>query len=145
MSRVVVVSRTELGLADLPLEQDGKYYIPDGTFGGGEVGHRRVTSESPMVKGRYPSSIIEADRVGNVAVHVISTEANLQADCQTVIDAMTQFRYLLSWQWDGLSGVWQCETADWALGQSGVLDQRFLEIHTQIVYFTVPYNRISGF
>jgi hypothetical protein len=145
MSRSVVVSRTELGLSDLQLEQANKYYLPDGTFGTGETGHRRVTSESPMVKGRYPSSIIEADRVGNIAVHVLSTEANIQADCQTIIDAMIQFRFMLAWQWDGLSGTWQCETADWALGQSGVIHVKFLKVNTQIIYFTVPHNRISGF
>jgi hypothetical protein len=145
MTRSVVVSRKELGLSNLSLEQVNKYYIPDGTFGAGETGHRRVTSESPMVKGRYPSSVIEADRVANIGVHVMSTLENLQADCQIVIDAMSQFRYTLAWSWNGLSGTWQCEAADWAVGQSGVLDQRFLEIHTQIIYFTVPHNRISGF
>ena len=145
MSRSVAVTRIELGLADLQLEQTDKYYIPDGTFGPGETGHRRVTSDSPMVKGRYPSSIVEADRVGNIGVHVLSTEANIQADCQVVINAMTQFRFMLAWQWDGLSGTWQCETSDWALGQSGVIDVRFLKVHTQIIYFTVPHNRISGF
>jgi hypothetical protein len=145
MTRSVVVTRKELGLPDLQLEQKNKYYIPDGTFSAGETGHRRVTSDSPMVKGRYPSSVVESERVANIGVHVISTEANLQADSQVVIDAMSQFRYLLSWQWDGLSGVWQCEAADWAVGQAGVLDQRFLELHTQIIYFTVTHNRISGF
>ena len=130
MSRSVVVSRTELGLADLQLEQVNKYYIPDGTFGTGETGHRRVTSDSPMVKGRYPSSIVEADRVGNVGVHVISTEANIQADCLVVVAAMTQSRFMLGWSWDGLSGTWQCETSDYALGQSGVIDVKFLKLHT---------------
>ena len=145
MSRSVVVSRTELGLSDLQLEQKDKYYLPDGTFGAGETGHTRVTSDSPMVKGRYLSSIVESDRTGNIAVHVISTEANLQADCQTIIDAMTQFRFMLAWSLDGLSGTWQCETADWAVGQTGIVHVGFLKLHTQIVYFTVPHNRISGF
>ena len=145
MSRSILVSRAELGLANLQLSQVNKYYLPEGTFGPGETGHRRVTSESPMVKGRYPSSIVEADRVGNIAVHVLSTLENLQADCQVVIDAMTQYRYSLAWQWDGLSGTWQCETADWALGQAGILEEKFLQINTQIIHFTVPHNRISGF
>jgi hypothetical protein len=145
MSRSFVVTRTLLGLPDLQLEQKNKYYIPDGTFGTGETGHRRVTSESPMVTGRYPSSIVEADRVANVGVHILSTQEDLQAECQIVIDAMTQFRFVLAWQWNGLSGIWQCETADWALGQAGVINQDFLSLHTQIIHFTVPHNRISGF
>ena len=145
MSRSVIVSRKELGLSNLQLSQANKYYLPEGTFGPGDTTQRRTTSESPMVKGRYPSRIIEASRVGNLGVHVISTLANLQAECQTVINAMTQFRYTLDWQWDGLHGSWQCETADWALGQSGILKEDFLQINTQIIYFTVPHNRISGF
>lgn len=145
MSRSVLVSRTELGLSDLQLSQSGLYYLPDGTFGGGETAQTRVTSESPQVKGRYPSSIVEGSRTGNMSVHVVSDIENLQAAVQAVIDAMTQFRYMLAWQFDGLSGTWQCEKADWALGLSGTLDAKFLQINTQIVHFVVPHNRISGF
>jgi hypothetical protein len=145
MSRSAVVSRTELGLAELQLSQEGHLYIPDGLFGGGETTQRRTTSESPMVMGRYPSSLVEANRTGNISVHVLSTLENLQRDIQEVIDAMTQFRYMLAWEFDGLSGSWQCEKADWALGESGTLNARFLEGHNQIIHFTVPHNRISGF
>lgn len=145
MSRSVLVSRTSLGLDDLQLSQAGLYYLPDRTFGGGETAQQRVTSESPQVKGRYPSSIVEGSRTGNISVHVIGTLETLQDKIQVVIDAMTQFRYLLSWTFDGLSGVWQCEGADWALGTSGTLDSGFLQLNTQIVHFTVPHNRISGF
>lgn len=145
MSRSILVTRTELGLANLQLSQEGLYYLPDGSFGPGETSQRRVTSESPQVNGRYPSSIIEGSRSGNVSVHVLSDLSNLQANVQTVITAMTQFRYTLAWQFDGLSGTWQCEKADWSLGESGTLDVRFLEVHTQKIHFVVPHNRISGF
>lgn len=145
MSRSVLVARTQLGLGNLQLSQQGLYYLPDGTFGGGETAQSRVTSEGPQVKGRYPSSIVEGSRTGNMSVHVLSTLAQIQADVKVVIDAMTQFRYMLVWQFDGLSGTWQCETADWALGESGTIDSGFLQVNTQIVHFTIPHNRISGF
>lgn len=145
MSRSVLVTRTLLSLTDLQLSQSGKYYLPDGTFGGGETAQRRTTSESPQVKGRYPSSLVESGRSGNISVHVVSTLAALQADVQTVIDALTQFTYQLTWQFDGLSGVWQCEKADWSLGASGTLDTDHLKVNTQIIHFVVPHNRISGF
>lgn len=145
MSRSLIVSRGSLSLPALQLWQDGRYILPDGTFGGGETGQRRVTSESPQVRGRYASSIVEGGRSGNVSVHVISDLSSLQGDVQEVIDAMTQFRYTLDWVFDGLSGVWQCEAADWALGASGTLDVEHLKINTQIVHFVVPHNRISGF
>lgn len=145
MSRSILITRTELGLANLQMSQNGRYYLPDGTFGGGETAQRRVTSESPMVKGRYPSSLVEGSRTGNMSVHVISTLANIQADVKEVIDAMTQFRYMLAWQYDGLSGTWQCEKADWALGDAGTLEAKLLLLNTQILHFTVPHNRISGF
>lgn len=145
MSRSIVVSRTDLALPDLQLSETGRLYLPDGTFGGGETAQTRITAESPQVKGRYPSSIVEGSRSGNVSVHVISNLTDLQADVQEVIDAMTQFRYTLVWAFDGLTGTWQCEAADWALGESGTLDAAFLKINTQIIHFVVPHNRISGF
>lgn len=145
MSRSVIVSRASLGLEDLQLSESGRFYLPDGTFGGGETAQKRVTSEGPQVKGRYPSSIVEGSRDGNISVHVVSNITDLQTDLQEVIDAMTQFRYMLAWQFDGLSGTWQCEKADWSLGAAGVIDVGHLKIHTQIVHFVVPHNRISGF
>lgn len=145
MSRSILVSRTSLSLPDLQLSQKDLYYLPDGSFNAGQTTQSRKTHESPQVKGRYPSNIIEGGRTGNVSVHVIADEATLQPKLQAVIDAMEQFRYMLTWKFDGLSGVWQCEKADWALGEGGVLHVKFLEIHTQIIHFTVPHNRISGF
>lgn len=145
MSRSILVSRTSLGLADLQLSEPNRFYIPDGTFSAGQISQSRKTFESPQVKGRYASSIVESSKTGNVSVHVTSTLAALQNDIQEVIDAMTQFRYMLVWQFNGLSGTWQCEKADWALGQAGVVDAKFLELNTQIIHFTVPHNRISGF
>ncbi len=145
MSRSVLVTRTDLGLGTLQLSQEGRFYLPDGTFGAGETAQRRITAESPQVKGRYPSSIIEGSRTGNISVHVLADLSTLQADVQEVIDAMTQFRFMLAWQFDGLSGTWQCEACDWALGEAGTLDVKHLEINTQIVHFVVPHNRISGF
>lgn len=145
MSRSILVSRTLLGLPDLQLSQENRFYLPDGSFNTGQTNQSRKTHESPQVKGRYPSSIIEGSRTGNISVHVIATEATLQDELQLVINAMEQFKYTLAWQFDGLGGVWQCEKADWALGEGGVLNVKFLQVHTQIVHFTVPHNRISGF
>lgn len=146
MSRSVLINRAGLGLGNLQLWAPPTYITPDGVFGSGQTVQRRVTSESPMVGGRYASSIVEDQRVGNLAVHVGSpNEAGLQALVQTVITAMTQFRYTLAWQWGGLSGTWQCEAGDWMLGTGGMLDEEWLADHQQAVYFTVPHRRVSGF
>lgn len=145
MSRSAIVSRTSLGLDPLQLSQAGRFYLPDGTFGGGQTTQNRTTSEGPQVKGRYASNLIEASRSGNISVHVIATEETLQDEIQLVVDAMTQFRYILEWSFSGLGGVWQCEKADWELGSSGTLDAAHLQVHTQIVHFVVPHNRLSGF
>lgn len=146
MSRSVLVNRVGLGLDNLQLWEQGKFYLPDGTFGGGETTQRRGTSESPMVKGRYAYSIVEGQRQGVLAVHVVAPDVSaLQARVQEVVTALTQFRFTLAWQWNGLSGTWQCEAADWALGQSGVLDEEWLAGDQQAVFFTVPHRRVSGF
>lgn len=145
MSRSLLVTRTLLSLPNLQLSELGRFYLPDGTFGGGETAQKRTTSESPQVKGRYASSIVEGSRSGNISVHVVAEEDTLQDEVQLVIDAMTQFMYHLQWQFDGLSGVWRCEAADWSLGASGTLDTLHLKYNTQIIHFVVPHNRISGF
>lgn len=145
MSRSILVSRTSLGLTELQLSQKDRFYLPDGSFSTGETSQSRKTSESPQVRGRYPSSIVEGSRTGNISVHVIAQEATLQNEIQLVIDAMTQFKYILAWAFDGIGGTWQCEKADWSLGEGGVLHVKFLQIYTQIIHFTVPHNRISGF
>lgn len=145
-NRSILVARTALGLGNLQLWQSGKYILPEGTFGAGEMTQRRITSESPMVAGRYASSIVEGQRFGNISVHVLSpNEASLQSYVQEVITAMTQFRYTLAWQWRGLSGTWQCEKADWALGETGILHEGWLKVNSQAINFTVPHRRVSGF
>ena len=144
MIRSIVVTRTELGLGNLELWQPGKYVVPDGTFGGGQTTQRRVTSTSPLVKGRYASSIVEDQRVASLAVHVIAAnEAGMNAPSMDLIYALTQFRYTLVWYWNGLSGTWQCEAADWAAGSSGVLDSWSAACHNEL-FFTIPHRRISG-
>lgn len=145
MSRSVIVSRESLGLEALQLSQADLYYLPDGTFGGGQTSQRQTIGESPQVKGSYPSSSVEASRSGNMSVHVFGTEETLQDNIQAVIDAMTQFMYMLDWKFDGLSGLWQCWASSWELGESGTLDAKFLKLNTQIVHFVIPHNRISGF
>ncbi|MGV8972721.1 MAG: hypothetical protein ACOH10_10400 [Rhodoglobus sp.] len=145
MSRSVLVDRTALSLPVLQLWQPGKFYLPDGTFGPGETAQRRETTSSPMVRGRYASSIVEDQRMANVGVHVMSaTEIGLQPLVMEVIAALTQFRYSLTWQWNGLSGTWACESADWALGLSGIIDEEWLAVDNQAVFFTVPHRRVSG-
>jgi hypothetical protein len=145
MSRSILVNRASLGLGNLQLWQRGKYILPDGTFGPGETAQRREFAESPMVAGRYASSIVEGQRTATMAVHVISaTEVGLQGLVQEVITAMTQFRFTMAWQWNGLSGTWQCECADWTLGTSAILDEEWLAVNNQAVYFTVPHRRVSG-
>lgn len=145
MIRSVLITRTDLGLSPLQLWQPGKFLLPDNTFGGGPTTQRRVTSESPMVKGRYASGIVEGQRTGGIAVHVIAgTSEGVQPLVEEVVAALTQFRFTLAWQWNGLSGSWQCEAADWAPGSSsGVLDL-WLKWHNQQLFFVVPHRRLTG-
>lgn len=144
--RSIIVSRTELGLPDLQLWQAGKYILPEGTFGPGEAAFNRVTTEGPLFKGRHAVSIVEGQRTANLGVHVMADVIeDLQPRCKEVVDALTQFRYMLQWQWNGLGGVWQCETADWAPGEGGIINEGWLKHHNQPLYFTVPHRRVSGF
>src|SRR6478736_2869328 len=129
MARSVIVSRTYLGLADLQLWQAGKYILPEETFGPGQQTFRRKSSDSGQALGRSTTTIIEASRTASMLVHVLSDADNLQDDVMAVIDAMTQFRFLLQWQWNALGGTWQCEAADYALSDAGTINDGWLKVN----------------
>lgn len=143
--RSVLVTRTDLGLEPLQLWQNGKFILPEGTFGGGLTQQRRSTTENNIVKGRYATAIVEAQRTANMGVHVLAWDIDeIQPLVEEVIEALTQFRFQLTWQWNGLGGVWSCEAADWAVGAAGIIDEGWLKVHSQPLFFTIPHRRVSG-
>ena len=144
--RSVLVTRTLLELPDLQLWQTGKYFLPEGTFGPGETSQNAETVSNALVKGAYPTLSAEGERVGNIGVHVqAQVDSDLQPRVEEVINAMTQFMFILTWNYGNkLGGVWRCRAGDWALGQQGIIDEPWLKAIQQTVYFTVPHNRISG-
>lgn len=144
--RSILVDRDSLSLAPLQVWQTGKFILPEGTFGGGSTGQRRKTTESDIVRGSYSTAIVEGQRTGNVSVHIFGNATDtLQDLVMEVITAFTQFRYTLAWQYNGLAGTWQCEAADYDLGQSGgIIDEGWLSANSQAINFSIPHNRLTG-
>lgn len=143
--RSTIVTREYLGLGDLQLWQDGKFILPEGTFGAGQTGQKRITAENNLVKGRYATSIVEGQRSANLSVHVLAYAIDdLQPLVEEVIAALTQFDFTLQYQWGGLGGTWQCEAADWMVGEAGVINEGWLKVFSQPLYFVIPHRRLTG-
>ena len=143
--RSVIVTRTDLGLEPLQLWQVGKFILPEGTFGAGQTQQRRSTTENNLVKGRYATAIVEGQRSANMGVHCMAYDIDdIQPLVEEVIAALTQFRFQLTWQWNGLGGVWACEAADWAVGEAGIINEGWLKVNNQPLYFVLPHRRVSG-
>lgn len=145
--------------ASLQLHQPGVSFLLEGTFSTGQQQRRRVTTESNVVAGRYATSIVEGQRVGTVGVAVQAFQsAQLQPRMQAILAIVSEFRFSLAWQYDGLSGTWTCEAADYAFGdQSGTVDEFWLEPPSandttvyaqapivQTLYLSIPHRRLTG-
>lgn len=147
MSRSLVVTGGTSGTA-LQLHQPGVSFLLEGTFSTGQQQRRRKTTESDVVKGRYATAIVEAQRVGTVGVAVQAlTDGELQPRLDAILAIVSEFRFSLAWQYDGLSGTWTCEAADYALGSSnGVMDEFWLQGApiVQTLYLSIPHRRLTG-
>lgn len=148
--RAVAVSRTLLGLPDLQLWQTDPltYVLPENTFNMGEQTEKRLTTDNELTIGRHMTAAAESTRMGQLTVHCFGTEITLQDNMLVVLNALRQFRYVLEYQWGPLSGTWQCEKADYALGVNGQVEDIWIarnnDLYSQAIVFTIPHIRLAG-
>lgn len=145
MSRSLTVTRTLLSLSTLQVWNPPSSIIVGDSFMPGGQTHRREFATSPYVPGRF---LIGATRDMQEAVLRVeltaSTGAALSTLVATTINAFTQYSYTLTWDFDGLTSVWECEAADWTPGEAGVLEDLDLSLHATQVVFLIPHNITTG-
>lgn len=125
------------------------YSLGEGFTVGARV-QRRQVAESPFLPRR---KLIGA--VDDISEHIVPiiVKANgaalLQTRIDSIVDVFTQFEFNLEYIHDsGVAGgdavyMWQCEKADWSIGESGEINNTFWHgIYWQVVRFSVPITKV---
>lgn len=112
----VTIGRSELGLADLELtepEYGARLVEP-----GGVTIDRRVAT-SHQIDGHVTVHARREQATGQLRVDVSGTDAaDVQANVDTLIDALSQDEWQLTADVDGTTWVWDCEMADYDVGEA---------------------------
>lgn len=135
------ISRTDLALADLALEDPGTYRIVE--LSTGTVTWRRETVESPNVRGRGLIGAVQDTKTGRIVIRAsASSAAALATRTATLTDAFEQLGYTLTVTIDGVTHSWACECADWAPGTDGAVDKFELADRQRTLAFTWPHDPV---
>lgn len=136
------VTRTELALAALSLQQAGAYEILPGT-GPGALSWRREVARSPMVHGEVLVGAVKDIQIAPLAIRVIGTTASqMWARVGELTAAFEQFSYSLSLVIGGVTFTWLCQCADWSSGDGGEFQKFHLMSHQTEVRFQIPRHPV---
>lgn len=109
------ISRDELGLPLLNLNDHVNYYVSSQVFGA-QVSFRRQTVQSPWIEGQFTVGAVRDVVQDKFAVEVMGPDqVTLQNNLQTLIAAFTQDYYDLTLQMDTAVYTYACEQADYTL------------------------------
>ena len=113
MSRQITITRTELGLGSLNLNDPAAgYYVSDEWSSGGVMWQRWNASGSPWVAG---DRVVGQRQIGVDEIFTIyvkaSTPAGIKAKIQTLATALGQYRYTLTINWDGATYTYSANGA----------------------------------
>jgi hypothetical protein len=136
------VTRTELALADLDLQQSGVYEILPGT-GPGAMVWRREVARSPMVHGEVLVGAVKDVEIAQLRIRVTGTTASqLWSRVGDLTAAFEQFQYDLSLVIGGVTFTWVCQCADWTSGDGGEFQKFHLMSHQTDVTFQIPRHPV---
>lgn len=115
ISLSVTISRSELGLSDLELN-DGTTYICTPEIEPGQITWRRERVQSPYVDGEFTVSRAKDDGEMRIIVDVLgATHSAIRTSIDTLIDAFTQSTFTLTIAIGGTTYAWTGEAADYAM------------------------------
>ena len=103
MSRQITVDRSELSLTPLNLnDPEAGYYVSDDWSQGGITWQHYNAAGSPFVHGErvVGQRLTNVDEVFTIYVHG-TDGADLKTRIDTIITAFSQFRYNVTFNWDG--------------------------------------------
>lgn len=142
-----LITRSELALSPLAFTPANGYFIQRDSFGPGESSNRTTYVESPYVIGKTMTHAVKDHQTLSLTVRVQGTDhADMISKMTTLCEAFEQFNYTLTVVIDGISYTYDCDTADYSVGDSGNLKDLWIRSATQLVAFDVPHKpKQSGF
>lgn len=136
------VTRSELSLAALDLQQAGIYEILPGSGPGG-LSWRRQTVRSVMMHGEALVGAVKDVQVAPLGVRVYgTTQSQLWSRVRTLLDAFEQFSYSLTLVIGGITFTWECQPADSVVGEGGEFQKFHLMSLQTDVQLTIPRSPI---
>lgn len=140
MSRQITITRTELGLGPLNLQDPANgFYVSDKWKPGAIKWQRFEAAGSAWVDGErvVGQRKIGVDEIFTIYVYA-STPAGIKAKVQTVLDAISQYRYTLTINWDGDSHVFQANGAGELKYEGDDIDPTLHAAGWQPIELTIP-------
>lgn len=138
------VTRSDLGLADLNINDNADYIVASEMLGS-MVTWERKTVSSPFVNG----DVTVHRRRGNVsekfAVYVLgATQTEIQTNIKTLIDAFNQNRFNLTITLDSTVYTYICEASDY---QVEWMNTNFFALKVKVVFNLIrgPIPLVGGF
>lgn len=132
------VTRTELSLPDLTLNTDTYKIMRDG-WGPGVVSMRRQKVSSPYVHGDFATSLVKEQVEVPLGIRVTGSG---YTDCWnkvgTLLRAFEQFKYTLAIVIEGTTFTYECEAADYSVGDGGMFQNFHFMAYKQEVKFLIP-------
>ena len=139
------ITRTELSLSPLAITPAGGYYIQRSGFGPGETLWRRAEAESPYVRGKYQTHAVKDQETSTLKIRVEDvSEAGVYSRMDTLAKAFEQFSYTLTITIGGQAFVYECDCADYSIGDAGNVDDLWIRSNTQIMTFQIPHKPIDA-
>lgn len=136
-----IITRGELALTDLAFSPANGYYIARDGWGPGEVVHRTEYVASPYVIGQTLVHSVKDLQTSVLRVRVKGdTQAEMYTRLEALCEAFEQFSYDLTIIVNGVTYSYECNTANYSVGQGGNLEDLWLRSNTQMVSFEVPHK-----
>lgn len=112
----VVVDRTDLGLADLDLNDHLSYYVSSQGLFGQAVSYQRNQVTSPYLDGGVTISRNKEMVTDSIGIEVLGhSNPDVQSKLQALVAAFTQDTYNLQVAFNTTVYQWACEAADYTI------------------------------
>lgn len=135
----VIMSRTELSLADLSLNT-APYSIAQEGLRPGDTAWRRDRVKSPYVHGDVLVNAVREEAEAKIGIEIVeATYADLQSSMRTLVEAFSQTEFTLDIQMAGTSYKWTCGTADHSISW---VSERWHALRVGVA-FSMPRNPVE--
>jgi hypothetical protein len=116
LSVVAHVTRSQLGLANLAINDHTTYVIAGPAIMGGAISWDRKTVNAPWVDGDITVARRRQNVMEQLQVYVTgSDQGAMMTNLRTLRDAFTQDRYTLQITVGSAQNAWDCEAADYSV------------------------------